>query len=1633
MKAILILLIFLLSYFPVSSRALLTLSQDPLFIASTEPRVMLLLSRDHELSKKAYTDYTDLNNDGLLDISYNDSVSYYGYFDPNKCYTYSNSNNRFEPKMSVTFGTHHCDGSSWSGNFLNWSTMTRLDVVRKVLYGGFRSTDNTGTAIGTTVLERAFLPPDVHAFAKVFAPNGLSGNSAAVNLYTPYSSDTGITLCNVTDLGNGIQSGSINTVNGVNTSTPPLIKVASGVWTQWAMTEILQCQWKEDFAVETSPTRPSKTTSRLTGSSDLIARVAVCIPGMLEDQCKSYFTRATTPIETIKPTGLLQQYGDIDSLRLTRFGLITGSYKKNTAGGVLRKNIKLLNNNSKTSSSSTAICGDNHSDDEVDVCTGQFINQTTADNGIIDTLNRIHIAGYKTPNSGAISSTNVCAGGYNYASSAPFQCSFSTLTSATPGTTCIDWGNPLSEMYHETLRYFAGKTSATSAYAVDDSAATTVIAGLGQATWNSSSDPLPANEWCALSNIIVLSTGLTSLDNSAITTDITNLDPTTLTNNVGSSEGISGSYLIGSNGTLTDSICSAKTLSNLSSASGICPELPHMKGGYLIAGLANSSRSLDLRPSYLANRTARWSGINSDWVARQPVGTYTVGLAENLPSFEVTVGTGKVSLVPACRSGGSTVCSMTDLRIESYSATAASFLVSWEDSSAGSDYDMDTIARIEYCVGSDCSPSILNSKIKITVSAVQSATGSSPMELGYTLSGAGSSDGTVYPIRLPSTATCNPSNTTGGDANYFSLLTTPFSSRPATGSGSYTSWPACPGSGPTMPSGIRNATGCPTCPSGADCTGNTWASNCGCPKYAVYTPSNSATAGLLKNPLWYTAKYGAPATSWDLKNNIDGTSIPDGEPDNFFEVRNPANLYDSLANVFDAASQPEGSAASVATNSTNLQINSRIFQAKFSSADWSGQLLSYVINTSGVLTTSPEWDAGVIINGQNPLTGRTVITKGASDGVPFAYANLSGPTTTAGTQMNLLDKNALGVTDNCGPERVSYLRGDASHEAANGAFTCASGTSISKFRPRNTSKLGDIVSSSPVYVSAPLAGYSDVTNPGYSTFQTTKQNRKPMVYVGGNDGMLHGFDASLDFSSNPVGVPIANVSGKELLAYIPSAVYPNLSRLNEQNYHKNHRYFVDSSPMVGDADLDSTTNNVWRTLLVGSMGAGGKGYFALDVTDPGSFSEATTPTNVPANILLWEFDETDMGYVFNLPPINSRTKQAKQIVKMANGKWAAILSNGYNSISGKAVLYVVYIEDGLDGTWSSTDYEKIVADVPTGMDNGLSTPVPFDTNNDGYVDTVYAGDIKGHIWKFLIGPNTSDTSITSSSSTWKVAFSTDTCAATSPSTCIPLFTATDNVGSPQPILGPPEITIHPNNGQLVLFGTGKYIEPSDNTDSSVQSFYGIWDKHNTAATTLNNRDEELLQQTLSNTACSSPPTANIACTLTTASGNFRIPSTNSINWRVSAGDDANCLGTCTPSHMGWFIDLPSSGERATGIPQLINKVIFFNTLIPSTAPCDAGGTGWLLSLDYLSGGLVTRPIFDTNDSGTFSAADVNVGGFQVGAALGGTTLIQNVSSSNTSNIGVGVSSLTSGRLGTALIDFGGGVLGHRQSWRELYP
>ncbi len=609
----------------------------------------------------------------------------------------------------------------------------------------------------------------------------------------------------------------------------------------------------------------------------------------------------------------------------------------------------------------------------------------------------------------------------------------------------------------------------------------------------------------------------------------------------------------------------------------------------------------------------------------------------------------------------------------------------------------------------------------------------------------------------------------------------------------------------------------------------------------------------------------------------------------------PATLKSAFDTIFNDIMAKTGASSSAATNSTSLSSNSVIYQARFSSADWSGQLMAKPISLDGQISSAINWDAAVKLNAKAP-DDRVIITYGrdSRDGIPFRWSDINGQTDTLA--QDALNSDYQGSVDGLGEDRVDFLRGGTG------------GASASVFRDDRNGKLGDIIHSTPNYVGDPAAGYSDLEMPGYSSFQSANASRQAVIYAGANDGMLHAFSAA---------------DGEELLAYVPRSVYSRLSRLTAKGYGTSieHRYSVDGSPAVADANASG-----WKTVLVDGLRAGGQGIFALDVTDPTGFKE-----NRAGDILLWEFsdeDDPDLGYTFFEPTRNFQTNQSAQIVKMNNGKWAVILGNGYNnseadghaSSNGHAYLYILFIEGGMDGTWTpGTDYIKIdTGKGSVSTPNGLATPIPNDIDGDGKVDTIYAGDLYGNLWKFDVSD--------SNPASWGLGLAAGA----------PLFSATDSGGKRQPITSAPLVTPHPKGGYIVSFGTGKYMELSDNSDTSSQSIYGIWDLDAPVA----GRGDLLQQEVIA---------------ITTESGiEYRLMTANQPSWAT---------------HRGWYMDLPEAGERVDVNPVIRDGRFVFVTRTPSNQACAAGGESWLMELDYLTGGRLKTSPFDVNDDGVIDSDD----------------------------------------------------------------
>lgn len=736
-----------------------------------------------------------------------------------------------------------------------------------------------------------------------------------------------------------------------------------------------------------------------------------------------------------------------------------------------------------------------------------------------------------------------------------------------------------------------------------------------------------------------------------------------------------------------------------------------------------------------------------------------------------------------------------------------------------------------------------------------------------------------------------------------------------------------------------------------------------------------------KNMLWLAGKYGGfvdankdtvpQPTEWDANG--------DGIPDNYVFATQPQSVIDGLNRAFDFIDQRDSSASAASVNSGSLSNGTRVYQARFNSGDWTGELLTYDVNTStGALqSTTPNFSS---LLDSRPASGRLIITRN-SNRTPtlFTTSDLDD------ARKDQLDNNADNTRAN---NLINYLRGDA----------------IAGFRVRN-GKLGDIVSSSPLFVGPPRFGYRDSLQSGYpySTFASTWQGRTGMIYVGANDGMLHAFNAT---------------SGAEAFAYIPSMLFPRLKNLASTTY--THEYFVDGSPSMADVFFTGSPAG-WRTVLVGGLNKGGQGIYALNITDPAATS--------PSAIALWEFTDTDDAAVTGIQghPDLGFTFSQPAIGKMKNGRWAAIFGNGYNnsaadgnaSTTGYASLFIVDIETGTLMTAAPISTQVGSAMTP----NGLATPALVDIDGDRVVDYAYAGDLEGNMWKFDLTSSTT--------ANWKIAQTRTVASATVPA---PLFTAVDASNNPQPITVRPEIARGPGGaGMMVLFGTGKYLEPTDKSTNPErpQSFYGILDRNtSTPNTDIVSGRSSLTRQQITHEAIYPDPDGT--------SGPLR-----DVAVRVTSNA---ALG----SNSGWYIDLvsPVSGyqaEKQVSNPIVRNGNVVFTTLKPNNTPCEFGGSSWIMELDALSGARKIVSPFDLNQDGQFTSVDhvtVTIDGQDVVvpvsgmASLEGILQMPGVIDADRTNNGVSRPVQykylpgTSGNVQQIIENPGAGGVG-RQSWRQV--
>ena len=682
---------------------------------------------------------------------------------------------------------------------------------------------------------------------------------------------------------------------------------------------------------------------------------------------------------------------------------------------------------------------------------------------------------------------------------------------------------------------------------------------------------------------------------------------------------------------------------------------------------------------------------------------------------------------------------------------------------------------------------------------------------------------------------------------------------------------------------------------------------------------NGVLKGRAKNQYWLAAKYGGlkipedvdfgnpydrteaiPAAWW---TDGDRTEINELRPRNFYVASDATKMVESLKTAFaNIADEVRSTTAALSTNSTKLETGTAVFQSMLDSANWSGDLLAKAVSANGAVSETPSWKAAAKLDqlSSAQLADRVILTS-----LPPTADNTSGAlrSTTGRTffweQLDTTQRNALRATaggalatEQIGQDRLAFIRGDRTKERTDTAPN-------NPFRQRG-SRLGDIANSDPQYIHKQNFGYSQLPESAgftstiksaYTTFraQSSYQNRPPLVVVGANDGMLHGFNASLGAAG-----------GQELFAYVPNELIKDLYQLTEPTY--SHRYYVDGTPRVGDA----LVGNQWKTVVVGSSGAGGRSIFALDISNP----ESMTSGN-----FLWEFTHPEMGYSLGRP----------SLVPLYNGKFGVVVTSGYDRPSTTTTGYV-WILDASNGSVLKR------FDLPSSGD--LGSPLTVDLDNDRVADRIYVGDTRGNVWRLDINSTTLGN--------WDAPASLKTGG-----TIAPLFVAKDIEGNRQPITAPLDAAYTKDRKIMLVFGTGSFYQTTDNeipTSPQVQSFYGVIDSGAPIDGRRTLREQEILKEII-----------GTELNGRAVSQNNMVDSNNGwfmdLLWKTALGGPG------------------PKGERVISQAQLGGNRVTFSTLIPSADPCDAGGTSWIMSLDLATGSRLAYSYFDYNGDGKIDEND----------------------------------------------------------------
>lgn len=1060
---------------PAHAQTTVNIEAVPLLALKSAPGlVMLTMSRDHRLYYAAYNDTSDLNNDGLIDVGFKPTFTYYGYFVSDRCYKYDTSvtPSRFVP-VAVASSTNGCASQAtarWHGNWMNWMATSRMDALRKVLYGGQRTTDTTTT----TILEAAHIPPESHIWGKEFRPSPTGTDSYLIQNYTPMSAPNSgkmhIFLMK--------SEGSASTVY-TGLAAPTLRAIANvdinidRVWL-WASSErpvggaAGSTGYSRPDGKVTNPT-PTAISYGLPGFSSgtnynpstfsafvtpptIRVEACVAIAGVREAGCTGYPKAAPT---IWKPTGVLHDYSTNDQLK---FGLLTGSYKNNYSGGVLRKDIGSFS-------------------DEVNAATGQF----TAAVGIAKTIDRL---------------TNY---GFNIGDQL-YTCGFHWTSLRQQGE-CAMWGAPVAEMMYEGLRYFTDKQP-TTAFVTGVSGTNSPDTRLTlptKDTWLNPFRPKASggSPICSRPVQMVIADPITSFDSdqlpgSAYTpatgygtalpsaVELPGLNVGSEADAIGAAEfPTSRSFFVGQSSTTNyDGNPTAKpvTASTFRYVRGHAPDETTSQGSFHAASVARFARTtgVPIRP------TSSTPTVNAK------VDTISVALGSVVPRLELTSAGKTVSLVPFSKmvggcgnpaspkstpSGFQPTGLITGVFIDRIANSPvantepainsgrpfARFMVSFSDGDQGGDNEADANAYYTMSVNADAT-------LTVRMDSYYQAT-CAQQNMGYVISGT-TKDGVYLEVRGVSA---------GSEVYYLDTK---------------------PGQDPTPVGGRIPANGSAISNSNATRTFTLSTSTAG----ASYVP---------KDPLWYAAKYGGA-----------GVTDSQGNPTNYFKISNPSDLPDQMGKAFRSAAALAAVASTSVVGVGQRSLGSAaIYQANYDSLTWSSRLYAFAVASSGSVSDTPVWEASSKIPVPASRTKLFLGRGGATAPVALSTATYSSALTSA-EQADFVDASTF-----------AYLLGDKSgEERKGGSFRNRGTTAAADYG----SVLGDVVNSDPQIISRKDMDYA-LSDASYTTFLSSINFET--LAVGTNNGFFHIFDAEPDATGGGELLGFMPQAVRPNLKYLPEPGY----------------------------------------------------------------------------------------------------------------------------------------------------------------------------------------------------------------------------------------------------------------------------------------------------------------------------------------------------------------------------------------------------------------------------------------------------------------------------------------------------------------